>query len=63
MSTLKIKNNPCNMTKIISFTIIVCLDISHEFTEGRKEKKPPTRDITILREHKSMMCSKTVCDH
>lgn len=65
MSTLKIKNNPCKTTKIISFSIIAWLSISHEITEKEEEKKhqTPTTDIPILREQKGMMYSKTVCDH
>jgi len=39
ISTLKIKNNPCKMTNIISFSIIAWLGISHEITEEEKAKK------------------------
>lgn len=52
------------MTKIISFSIIAWLGISHEITEEKKKKsQTPTTDIPILTEQKGMMYSKTVCDH
>ena len=50
------------MTKIISFSIIAWMGISHETTEGKKNNQTPT-DILILWEQKSMMYSKTVCDN
>lgn len=50
------------MTKIISFSIIAWIGISHEIT-GQKNNQTPTTDIPILWEQKGMMYSKTVCDH
>lgn len=51
------------MTKIISFSIIAWLGISHEITEGEKKNQTPTTDTLILREQKCTVYSKTVCDH
>lgn len=51
------------MTKIISFSIIAWLGISHEITEEKKNNQTPITDILILWEQKGMMYSKTVCDH
>lgn len=62
MSTLKIKNTPCQTPKIISFSTIACLHISHEITEGKKKQHQKQIPL-FLREHNGRVYPKAVCDH